>query len=58
MPLIRKIVPIGGSKAVTLPKSWLDHIERETGRKVVEVAVEVDGTLRIMPYFRKEMEKS
>jgi len=49
MPLIRKVLPIGGSKGITLPKSWIEWIERETGKTVVEVAVEVDRVITISP---------
>ena len=24
MPIIRKVMPIGGSEGITLPKSWFD----------------------------------
>jgi len=49
MPIIRKIIQVGTSKAVSLPKSWLELIERETGKPVKEVAVEVNGVLIIKP---------
>ena len=53
MPLIRKVIQVGTSKAVSLPKSWLDLIERETGKSVKEVAVEVNGFLTIQPIIPK-----
>jgi antitoxin component of MazEF toxin-antitoxin module len=56
MPLIRKIVPIGGSQGITLPKDWLDWIERETGKRPKEVTVEVNGVLKIAPVFEKKAE--
>jgi len=49
MPIIRKIIQVGTSKAVSLPKSWLELIEREAGKPVKEVAVEVNGVLIIKP---------
>jgi hypothetical protein len=42
------------SKAICLPKSWLDFFERETGQKITEVAVEVDRVLTISPIFEKK----
>jgi len=54
MPIIRKIIQVGTSKAVSLPKSWLDWLERETGEVIREVAVEVDRVLTIEPVLPKE----
>jgi len=56
VPLIQKVIRIGDSRAVTIPKSWLEQIERETGKKVKEVAVEVNGVLTIKPILPKEKE--
>lgn len=53
MPLIRKVIQVGTSKAVSLPKSWLELIERKTGKTIKEVAVEVDGVLTIQPILPK-----
>jgi hypothetical protein len=60
MPIIRKIIEVGKtSKGVILPKSWLELIERETGKTVKEVTMEVDGCLTIQPILPKagEFEK-
>jgi hypothetical protein len=53
LPLIRKIVPIGGSQGITLPSSWLDWIERETGKLPKEVTIEVNGILTVAPILEK-----
>ena len=53
MPIIRKILPIGGSQAITLPRSWLDCIERETGKRPTEVTIEVNGILKVSPVIEK-----
>ena len=53
MPLIRKVIQVGTSKAISLPKSWLELIERETGKPIKEVAVEVNGVLTIRPIIPK-----
>ena len=49
MPLIRKIITLKTAKAVILPKSWLDFFERKYGCEIHEVAVEINGELRIKP---------
>jgi hypothetical protein len=49
-PIIRKVIKAGpNSFAVTLPKTWLDFLERQTGVRVTEVALEVDGKITIEP---------
>jgi hypothetical protein len=50
MPLIKKVIDYGKtSKGVILPKSWLELIERHTGKPVKEVTMEVNGQLTIKP---------
>jgi len=49
VPIKRKIFSIGDSKAVTLPKSWVEIIEKQIGKPLLEVAMEVDSTITIMP---------
>jgi len=53
MPLIRKIMDLGTCKAITVPKAWLDYLERETGQKIIEIALEVNGVLTISPIIQK-----
>jgi antitoxin component of MazEF toxin-antitoxin module len=57
MPIIRKIISIGGSQGITIPKQWLEWIERTTGKRVTEVTVEVNDVLRIAPILEKEIVK-
>ena len=54
MAILRKVTRIGTSKFVSLPKGWLDLIERETGKSLKEVAVEVNGCLKIRPILPKK----
>jgi len=54
MPIIRKLIPLGGSKVVAIPKSWLRFFEKEFGRKIDYVAIEVNKELRILPYISGE----
>ena len=49
MPLIRKIIPLKTSYAITLPKSWLAYLQRIYGSMPEEVAIEVDDVLIIKP---------
>lgn len=54
MPIIRKVLEIGNSKAVTIPKSWFEFIEKESGKKITELAIEVDRVLTISPILPKK----
>ena len=54
MPIIRKILNLGDSQAITLPKSWLSSAKESAGGKeVVAVALEVDGIITVRPVFAK-----
>jgi antitoxin component of MazEF toxin-antitoxin module len=53
-PIIRKIMKLGCSKGITLPKSWLEFLERQYGSAIEEVAVEVDRVLIISPILPKK----
>jgi antitoxin component of MazEF toxin-antitoxin module len=49
MPIVRKIIDVGTSKAITLPKSWLEYLQKQTGTEITEVAIEVNRVLKIEP---------
>jgi antitoxin component of MazEF toxin-antitoxin module len=55
LPIIRKLVQVGGSQGVTIPKSWIENIERQTGKKLTELAIEINGVLKIAPIIEKEV---
>jgi len=55
MPIIRKVIKVGNSKAVCIPKSWFEYYERETGEKIEEVAIEVNRILKIMPLLKSKV---
>jgi len=57
MPIIRKIFPIGHSRAVTIPKSWLDYYEKHEGMRIESVAIEVNRVLKISPLPLKPLKK-
>ena len=56
MPIIRKVIQVGNSKAISLPKSWLLWLEREYGVEITEVIVEIDRFLTIQPILKKKQE--
>lgn len=59
MPIIRKVIELGHSKAITIPKSWFEYLRRQTGIDITEVSIEVNKILKISPILqRKEKETS
>jgi hypothetical protein len=55
LPIVRKIISVGKtSKAVIIPKSWLDYFESEAGKPIENVAIEVNRVLKITPIVPKE----
>lgn len=60
MPIIRKIIDVGKtSKAVIIPKSWLKFYEKELGKEITKVTIEVNKVLRVSPLLpKKEVETS
>jgi antitoxin component of MazEF toxin-antitoxin module len=57
LPIIRKVIPIGKtSKAVIIPKSWLQFFEQESGQPIENVAIEVNRILKITPILQRRKE--
>ena len=57
MPIIRKIIEVGKtSKAVIIPKSWLEFYEKQEGQAIKSVAIEVNRVLKIEPILSKQQE--
>lgn len=55
MPIIRKIIDVGKtSRAVIIPKSWLEYFEEEQGQSIEEVTIEVNRVLKIAPILLKK----
>jgi hypothetical protein len=55
MPIVRKIIEVGKtSRAVIIPKSWLEFYEKESGKSIESVAIEVNRVLKIEPILSKE----
>jgi hypothetical protein len=55
MPILKKVILHGASRGVTLPASWIALIEKESGQKLTEVLMEVNGEIRIRPLIEKKM---
>lgn len=51
MPIKRKLIIIGRSYAVTLPKTWVQDAQEKAGREMEYVAMEVNGHITIKPVF-------
>jgi antitoxin component of MazEF toxin-antitoxin module len=58
LPLIRKVLKVGNSFAITIPKSWITSFERNTNQKIIELALEVNGILKVFPVFEKKQNLS
>ena len=57
MPIIRKMVQVGASKGVTLPKSWIEDAENAHGQKIEAIAMEINGLITLSPVFEPKTEK-
>lgn len=54
MPLLRKLIKVGHSRAVVLPSDWLKNHELETGQELQAILMEVDNVITITPKLEKE----
>jgi len=52
MALLRKIVDVGNSKAVTIPRSYLDYWQRK-GKEITQVELVINDKILISPVFKK-----
>jgi antitoxin component of MazEF toxin-antitoxin module len=57
MPITRHLLEVGNSRSVTLPKTWLDYAEQKENKKIVGVAMEINGTITLSPIFEKKGKK-
>ncbi len=57
MPIIRKMVQVGASKGVTLPKSWIEDAENTHGQKIEAIAMEINGLITLSPVFDPKTKK-
>jgi len=56
MPILRKLTTVGDARGITLPKSWIENAEREAGRKITDIALEINGQITLKPVFEKPKE--
>lgn len=49
MPLIRKLIKVGNSRAVILPSDWLKNHESETGQEIQAILMEVNNVITLVP---------
>jgi antitoxin component of MazEF toxin-antitoxin module len=54
MPIIRKVLKLGHSKAITIPLSWFEFFERESGENIREVSIEIDRVLTVQPIVKNK----
>lgn len=52
MPLRRKLVSIGNSKAVVIPHDYLEYY-RKQGKTIKEVGLEINKKIIILPIFEE-----
>jgi len=53
MPIEKNLIKFGKSRAVILPKGWIRYAEKEQGREMHSVTIEVNGVIKIAPHFDK-----
>ena len=51
MSMLKKVITVGHSKAITLPKGWVDLAEKRQGAQLeaIEMDMGTDGTIMIRP---------
>ena len=47
MPLLRRLIKVGNSRAVIIPPDWLKYHEDKQGRKVEVMLMEVDNIITL-----------
>lgn len=47
MPLIRKLIRVGNSRAVVIPPDWLKYYEGKNGRPIENVLMELNDVITI-----------
>ncbi len=54
MEIIRKITYSGHSTVLIVPRTWIESVELQAGKKVERVKLHIDGNLVVEPYFGTE----
>jgi antitoxin component of MazEF toxin-antitoxin module len=53
MALIRKLIKVGGSRAVTIPATWIQYHEKMNTQKIQKIGMEIDGKIVIWPILKE-----
>ena len=54
MPLLRKIIKVGNSRAIVIPDDWLQYQEQILGNKITQVGMECNEVIIIKAIIHKE----
>jgi antitoxin component of MazEF toxin-antitoxin module len=61
MQIIKKLFRLGtggASRAVILPKEWIEYHERRMGKELKYVSIEINNQLIITPYNQTETKEN
>jgi len=47
MPLKRRLINVGDSRAVVIPADWLKYHEDKTGKKIENILLEIDNVITL-----------
>jgi antitoxin component of MazEF toxin-antitoxin module len=47
LPVVKKLLRVGGSQCISIPHNWLKNVERQSGEKVTELSMEINEALHI-----------
>jgi len=47
MPLERKLIKVGNSRAVVIPPGWLRYYEKRSGEPIVSILMELNNVITI-----------
>jgi antitoxin component of MazEF toxin-antitoxin module len=57
MPLTRKLIRVGNSRAVVIPPGWLRYYEEKSGAPIVSILMELNNVITITVPKRKREQK-
>lgn len=58
MPLKRKLITVGNSRAVVIPSDWLKYYEDKQGKPIEEVFLELNNIITISVETEEVIEKA
>jgi len=57
MPLMKKLIRVGNSRAVVIPPGWLRYYEEKSGAPIVSILMELNNVITITVPKRKREQK-